>query len=173
MNSEMASEYTIGELAARFGLATHVLRHWEDMGLLTPARGVAGRRVYGPAHVTRVAEIMIGKDAGFSLEQLRELFAAPDRDRRREVLRARLAQVRQRIDRLTLSQTLLEHASRCRIPDYQSCPHFQAMILARLDGMDLAEAWSRAHGAAVAAPGRGGTRSASPMRTSAARSPRM
>lgn len=133
-------EYTIGELAARFALATHVLRHWEDMGLLSPARRVAGRRVYGPAHLTRVAEIMLGKDAGFSLEQLRELFAAPDRDRRREVLRAQLAQVRQRIARLTLSQTLLEHGLRCRHSDYQSCPRFQAMVLARLDGVDLAKA---------------------------------
>lgn len=133
-------EYTIGELAARFGLATHVLRHWEDMGLLSPARRVAGRRVYGPAHVTRVAEILLGKDAGFSLEQLRELFAAPDRNRRREVLRAQLAQVRQRIDRLMLSQKLLEHGLRCRHQDYQSCPRFQAMVLARLDGVDLAEA---------------------------------
>lgn len=139
MNSESAQEYAIGELAARFGLATHVLRHWEDMGLLSPARR-AGRRVYGPAHMTRVAEIMAGKDAGFSLEQLRELFAAPDRDRRREVLRAQLAQVRQRIARLTLSQTLLQHGLRCQHPDYQSCPRFQAMVLARLDGVDLAEA---------------------------------
>jgi len=133
-------EYTIGELAARFGLATHVLRHWEDVGLLSPARRVAGRRVYGPAHVTRVAEILLGKDAGFSLEQLRELFVAPDRSRRREVLRAQLAQVRQRIDRLMLSQKLLEHGLRCRHQDYQSCPRFQAMVLARLDGVDLAEA---------------------------------
>jgi MerR family transcriptional regulator, copper efflux regulator len=142
MNPELAREYTIGELAARFGLATHVLRHWEDMGLLSPARREAGRRVYGPAHVTRVAEITIGKDAGFSLEQLRELFAAPDRARRREVLRAQLAQVRERIARLTLTETLLEHAARCRNPDYQSCPHFQAMVAARLDGMNLAEAWA-------------------------------
>jgi MerR family transcriptional regulator, copper efflux regulator len=140
MNSEMPSEYAIGELAGRFGLATHVLRHWEDMGLLSPARRVAGRRVYGPAHVTRVAEILAGKDAGFSLEQLRELFAAPDRDRRRQVLRAQLAQVRRRIARLMLSQQLLEHALRCRHRDYQSCPDFQAMVLARLDGVDLAEA---------------------------------
>jgi DNA-binding transcriptional MerR regulator len=139
MNSAEIAEYTIGELAARFGLATHVLRHWEDMGL-SPVRRVAGRRVYGPPHVTRVAEILLGKDAGFSLEQLRELFTAPDRGRRREVLRAQLAQVRQRIARLTLSQTLLEHGLRCRHPDYQSCPHFQAMVLARLDGVDLAEA---------------------------------
>jgi MerR family transcriptional regulator, copper efflux regulator len=133
-------EYSIGELAARFGLATHVLRHWEDMGLLSPERRVAGRRVYGTAHVTRVAEILLCKDAGFSLEQLRELFTAPDRDRRREVLRGQLAQVRERIARLTLSQTLLEHGLRCRHSDYQSCPQFQAMVLARLDGVDLAEA---------------------------------
>jgi len=133
-------EYTIGELAARFGVAAHVLRHWEDMGLLSPARRVAGRRAYGPAHVTRVAEILIGKDAGFSLEQLRELFAAPDRDRRQEVLRAQLAQVRERIARLTLSQKLLEHGLRCRHEDYQACPRFQDMVLARLDGVELAEA---------------------------------
>ncbi|SDY21539.1 DNA-binding transcriptional regulator, MerR family [Micromonospora pattaloongensis] len=133
-------EYSIGELAARFGLATHVLRHWEDMGLLSPARRVAGRRVYGAAHVTRVAEILLGKEAGFSLEQLRELFVAPDRERRRDLLRGQLAQVRTRIARLTLSQTLLEHALRCRHPDYQSCPHFQEMVLARLDGVGTAEA---------------------------------
>ncbi|MEH0935443.1 MerR family transcriptional regulator [Micromonospora psammae] len=133
-------EYSIGKLAARFGLAPHVLRHWEDVGLLPPARRVAGRRMYGAADVTRVAEILLGKEAGFSLEQLRELFTAPDRDRRRELLGGQLAQVRERIARLTLSQTLLEHALRCRHPDYQSCPQFQAMMLARLDEVDTAEA---------------------------------
>ena len=139
-SGQMVLEYTIGELAARFGVATHVLRHWEDERLLFPARRVGGRRLYGPPHVTRVAEILLGKDAGFSLEQLRELFAAPDHDRRQEVLRAQLAQVRQRIARLTLSQTLLEHGLRCRHPDYQSCPRFQDMVLARLDGVALAKA---------------------------------
>jgi MerR family transcriptional regulator, copper efflux regulator len=133
-------EYSIGELADRFGLATHVLRHWEDMGLLSPARRVAGRRAYGPEHVTRVAEIQMGKEAGFSLEQLRELFTAADRDRRREVLHAQLAQVRERIARLALSEKLLEHALRCRRPDYQACPQFQAMVLATLDGVDLDKA---------------------------------
>ncbi|ROT33113.1 MerR family transcriptional regulator [Micromonospora sp. HM5-17] len=133
-------EYSIGELAARFGLATHVLRHWEDVGLLSPARRVAGRRVYDATHVTRVAEILLGKEAGFSLAQLRELFLAPDRDRRRDVLRDQLAQVRERIARLTLSQTLLEHGLRCGHQDYHSCPRYQEMVLARLDGVNMAEA---------------------------------
>jgi MerR family copper efflux transcriptional regulator len=133
-------EYSIGELADRFGLATHVLRHWEDVGVLSPARRAAGRRVYGDVHVTRVAEILLGKDAGFSLEELRELFTAPDRERRRELLRGQLAEVRERIARLSLAQTLLEHGLRCRHRDHQSCPQFQAMVLARQNGVELAEA---------------------------------
>ena len=133
-------EYSIGELAALFGLATHVLRHWEDMGLLRPARRVAGRRVYDETHVGRVAEIQLGKEAGFRLEQLRDLFAAPGRDRRRELLRAELAQVRERIARLTLAEKLLEHGLRCRHEDYQACPRFREMVLARVAGVELAEA---------------------------------
>ena len=130
---------SIGEVAARFGLPTHVLRHWEDMGLLAPERRVAGRRVYGPADLSRVAEIQICKDAGFSLEELRDLFAAGPA-RRRELLRAQLERVRDRIARLTLSATLLEHGLRCRHDDHQACPHFQSMILSRLDGVPLAKA---------------------------------
>ncbi|GAB2568640.1 MerR family transcriptional regulator [Paractinoplanes abujensis] len=133
-------ELTIGALAERFGLAPHVLRHWEDEGLLTPSRTVGGRRVYGAGDETRVAEILMGKDAGFSLEDLRELFAAPDRERRRAVLREQLAQVRQRIARLTLSQTLLEHGLRCEHENYQECPRFRDMVLSRRDGVDLAVA---------------------------------
>jgi MerR family copper efflux transcriptional regulator len=132
-------EFTIGELAAEAGVAPHVLRHWEDVGLLFPDRRVAGRRVYGPAHLSRVAEIQICKDAGFSLEELRDLFDA-DPARRRELLRAQLERVRERIARLTLSATLLEHGLRCRHDDHQACPHFQTMIRSRLDGVPLAKA---------------------------------
>jgi len=133
-------EFTIGELAARAGVATHVLRHWEDVGLLSPDRRVAGRRVYGPAHLSRVAEIQICKDAGFGLEELRDLFDADDPARRRELLRAQLERVRERIARLTLSATLLEHGLRCRHDDHEACPQFQSMIRSRLDGVPLAKA---------------------------------
>jgi len=133
-------EYAIGALAARCGVATHVLRHWEHEGLLTPARRVASRRVYTEADLARVAEIQICKDAGFTLDEIRDLFTAPDPEARRAILRARLTQVRERIARLTLSQTLLEHGLRCRHDDHQACPRFQSMILARIDGVPLAEA---------------------------------
>ncbi|WP_236700641.1 helix-turn-helix domain-containing protein [Allosalinactinospora lopnorensis] len=49
------TEYSIGEIAGRFGLATHVLRHWEAAGVLRPARRVNGRRRYDPEHLAQVA----------------------------------------------------------------------------------------------------------------------
>ena len=47
---------SIGEVAARFGLPTHVLRYWEAEGLLTPARA-CDRRRYTDADLHRVAAI--------------------------------------------------------------------------------------------------------------------
>jgi DNA-binding transcriptional MerR regulator len=73
MKSSRGRPWTIGELAERFDLPTHVLRHWEDMGLLAPARDSAGRRRYVEADLYRVAVILSSKAAGMSLEQVRNL----------------------------------------------------------------------------------------------------
>jgi DNA-binding transcriptional MerR regulator len=133
----MSMEYSIGELAARFGLATHVLRHWEDAGLLAPERRVAGRRVYDDSHVARIAEIQLCKAAGFSLEDIREL---DDPTTRRTKLESRLAQVRERLAQLALSEKMLEHGLRCRHADHRACPRYQEMLQARLDGVAVAVA---------------------------------
>lgn len=85
---------TIGELAAEAGLETHVLRHWEAMGLLNPQR-VSGRRIYTDDDVCRVAAIQRGKAARLSLEQLRELITATDRYRRIRVLQQHRDQLQQ------------------------------------------------------------------------------
>ncbi|WP_340688600.1 MerR family DNA-binding transcriptional regulator [Amycolatopsis coloradensis] len=44
LNVDMkSSTLSVGEVAERFGLATHVLRHWESVGLLKPARAAGSR----------------------------------------------------------------------------------------------------------------------------------
>src|SRR5829696_5748725 len=79
-------EFTIGQLAGRFGLATHVLRHWEDVGLIEPAERVNGRRRYRRWHASRVATILLFKEAGLSLDQTRAILGAPDGPARKELL---------------------------------------------------------------------------------------
>ncbi len=54
-------DLTIGELAHRFGLPTHVLRYWESMGLLAPLRDGGGQRRYSRADLARVAMILMGR----------------------------------------------------------------------------------------------------------------
>ncbi|MET7396965.1 MerR family transcriptional regulator [Dactylosporangium sp. NPDC005572] len=122
---------SIGELARRFGLATHVLRHWESMGLLTPARDETGRRVYGEADLVRVALILIGKDAGFELREMRELLRSGNPMQHPDLLRRHVADLEQRIAAATAAKELIEEALACTLP-FAECPHAQAHINARI-----------------------------------------
>lgn len=128
MKSSPAAEWTIGELAAHFGLATHVLRHWESVGLLKPDRRVNGRRRYGPDQFTRVAIIMHGREVGIGLSELRELLTAGDGEARREVLRRYRAELDARIAWAVTARELVDHALDCPAEDFLRCPDFLRMV---------------------------------------------
>ena len=119
---------TIGELAARFGLAPHVLRHWESMGLLVPATRVNGRRRYTQEHLTRVAMIVGGKAGGLSLEQLGDLLAAGSPADRRELLERHHADLEQRQRDIERSKAMIEHALDCDEHDFTQCPNFRRLV---------------------------------------------
>ncbi|MED7827392.1 MerR family transcriptional regulator, partial [Streptomyces chiangmaiensis] len=104
---------TIGAVAERFGMATHVLRHWEAMGLVTPARDAAGRRRYGAADLTRIAVILRAKEAGLSLDTIRTLAGTADPVKRREMLQEEAAALRSRIATARYSLELIECALDC------------------------------------------------------------
>ncbi|TCO49853.1 MerR family transcriptional regulator [Actinocrispum wychmicini] len=124
----MKSSLTIGELAGTFGLATHVLRHWESERLLTPANRVNGRRMYTEEHVTRVAVIMRAKSAGMSLDQVRDMLNAPDGEERRRVLIEQRAQLDERIAQAQASKALIDHALECPVGDFTHCAEFQRLV---------------------------------------------
>ncbi len=115
---------SIGDMAARFGLETHVLRHWEDVGLLAPERDGAGRRRYGQADLVRIAVILRSKAAGMSLDQIAVLLDAESVDRHR-VLEAHIADLDRRMADMQRSRAMTEHALRCRAHDIATCPRFQ------------------------------------------------
>nr|WP_237518729.1 MerR family transcriptional regulator [Streptomyces sp. SID5910] len=61
----------ISELAERTGVSARALRHYEDRGLLVPARNSSGYRDYSASDVVRVAQIraMISAGLGTSVIQ--------------------------------------------------------------------------------------------------------
>ncbi|MCK9795695.1 MerR family transcriptional regulator [Isoptericola sp. 4D.3] len=130
--------WSVGGLAARFGLETHVLRYWEDMGLLAPARDGAGRRRYGQDDVVRVATILSSKVAGMSLEQIQVLLDAGGHDtgavERHRVLAAHLAELDRRQEEIERSRHMTEHALSCRAHDIATCPRFREHVQDLVDG---------------------------------------
>ncbi|WP_435771585.1 MerR family transcriptional regulator [Nocardioides sp. SYSU DS0651] len=125
--------WSVGDLASRFDLETHVLRYWEDMGLLSPERDAAGRRVYGEDDAYRVASILTSKAAGMTLEQIRTMIDATADDRR-AALRAHLAELDRRQEEIERSRHMTEHALECRAHDITTCPGFQAHVADIVEG---------------------------------------
>lgn len=125
--------WSIGELAAKVGLATHVLRHWEDLGLLEPERDGSGYRRYGPGDLVRVVAIQRNKVAGMTLDQIAVLLDGQATDRQ-AVLRDHLTDIAERIDALERSRAMTEHALACRAHDIAECPRFRATISDLVDG---------------------------------------
>ncbi len=126
--------WSVGEAAARFELETHVLRHWEDVGLLMPARDDAGRRRYVRDDMVRVAVVVRNKAAGMSLEQIRVLIDADAADRH-AVLEAHLADLDARMQEMRRSREMTEHALRCRAHDVSACPRFRSHLEGLLEGL--------------------------------------
>ncbi|MEV5571769.1 MerR family transcriptional regulator [Spirillospora sp. NPDC052269] len=121
---------SIGEVAARFGLPTHVLRYWEAEGLLKPARA-GDRRRYSDADLHRVAAILISKEAGFELADIRTMLAARSAASRREVAERQRARLRERIARAEAALHMLE--GDCTHDDIMACPHFRGLLADRLE----------------------------------------
>ena len=61
---------TIGELAARTGVATSALRFYEDRGLIGSVRTTSGHRRYWRATIRRVAFIVFAQRVGLTLEEI-------------------------------------------------------------------------------------------------------
>ncbi len=75
----MERTYSISDLAREFDVTPRTIRHYEDEGLLAPARS-GQQRIYTARDRTRLALVLRGKRLGFSLAEAREiidLYAAP------------------------------------------------------------------------------------------------
>ncbi|MEL5991227.1 MerR family transcriptional regulator [Microbacterium phosphatis] len=150
-----SSLWSIGDLAERFGLATHVLRHWESEGLLDPQRDGAGRRRYGEADAYRVAVIVASKAAGMSLDQIRALVDSGSAGRH-GILERHLADIDDQIAALERSRAMARHALECRAHDIATCPNFRANVADIVAGTRVGmgfESRSHVHGAGAVVAG--------------------
>ena len=82
----MAVQYRIGEFSNVSGISAKTLRFYDEIGLLRPASvdPRTGYRFYRPEQLEELASILVLKDLGVSLADIRSLFSRTGsvRDRR-------------------------------------------------------------------------------------------
>lgn len=131
-----SSPMTIGQVADHFGLPTHALRHWESMGLLCPARVAGDRRRYTRDDLVRVASIVLMKQAGLPLPEIREFLTSIHTTARKDVLRRNHRALQARMAALRSALDLLESGLNCSHEDITTCPTYRARLAELVDVRD-------------------------------------
>lgn len=95
-----ADGLTVGQVASRLSVTVRALHHWDDVGLARPSlRTAAGYRLYTAADLERLHRIVVYREIGLGLDGIREILDDSTTDVP-GALRAQLAQVAERIERL-------------------------------------------------------------------------
>ncbi len=130
---------TIGEVAARLGVATSTLRYYERRGLVAADSRVSGQRRYGQASVRRLVFVQMLQDSGLSLDEIHGVLTADDNAEWKQVAQPRLQQLDVEIARLTRARELLNLALLCRFDHpLDECRIMNSEIDRRLAGLDPA-----------------------------------
>jgi DNA-binding transcriptional MerR regulator len=95
-----AHDFTIRDLARECGVTARTLRFYEEKGLLSPRRN-GQERLYTRRDRARLKYVLMGKNVGFSLDEVREMLDLYDLgDGQETQLRVALTKFRERIARL-------------------------------------------------------------------------
>jgi len=74
-------KYTINKLAKLSGISKRALRHYDEMGLLSPARSSSnGYRVYSQSEVDRLQHILFYRELGVPLDEIKHILQSKDFD---------------------------------------------------------------------------------------------
>jgi DNA-binding transcriptional MerR regulator len=125
----------IAEVAKRSGLPASTLRYYEEKGLIASVGRQGLRRTFDPGVVEQLALISLGQAAGFSLDEIAQMFT-PDRrpNIKRKMLDDKADQVDSMIKRLRAMSRGLRHAAVCPAPSHMECPSFRRLLKAASTG---------------------------------------
>jgi MerR family transcriptional regulator, copper efflux regulator len=128
-DARRAGFLNIGEAASESGVSAKMIRHYESLGLLDPAkRTSAGYRIYGERDVHVLRFIRRARDLGFSVKDIERLLGLWQNRRRasadvRRIAQRHIADLDRKIAQLQGMRRALEHlVHNCRGDDRPDCP---------------------------------------------------
>ena len=117
---------TIGEVARKAGLKASAIRYYEKSGLLPKTQRVSGQRRYDGGVFNYLAVIDVARQAGFRIDEMRQLFhgfgrGIPAFHRWQVIAQRKIVEMDQLIARAKKMKRLLQRADRCKCLDLEDC----------------------------------------------------
>ena len=111
-------QLSISEVARQLGLRTSAIRYYEEIGILERARRVSGQRRYDETVLYRLAVVRRAQEAGFTLDEIRQLFfgfvpSTPISQRWRKIAERKIVELDARIEQIQSMRTLLTKLQSC------------------------------------------------------------
>jgi MerR family transcriptional regulator, redox-sensitive transcriptional activator SoxR len=109
---------TISEIGRKVGLRASAIRYYEQIGILEPARRVSGQRRYDETVLYRLAVVRRAQEAGFTLDEIRQLFfgfsqSTPISQRWKRIAERKMLELDARIDQIQSMRKLLKKLQTC------------------------------------------------------------
>jgi len=114
----------IAEVAKVSGLPASTIRFYEEKGLIQSCGRSGLRRLFSAHVIERLALISLGRSAGFSLDEIAEMFTPEGPDINRALLLAKADELDRTIEMLVAMRDGLRHAAVCKAPSHFECPKF-------------------------------------------------
>lgn len=118
----------IAEVAEASGLPASTLRFYEEKGLIQSSGRSGLRRLFSANVIERLALISLGRSAGFSLDEIGEMFTPEGPEINRALLSAKADDLDKKIKELTSMRNGLRHAAACRASNHFECPKFLRLL---------------------------------------------
>lgn len=118
----------IGEASKRSNLPPSTLRYYEERGLITSIGRSGLKRVFSDDISERLAFISLGRSAGLSLDDIKNMLLPDNIQVDREVLLSKADEIDARISQLKSMRDGLRHAANCPAPNHFECPKFLRLL---------------------------------------------
>lgn len=129
----------IGEAAARLQMTPSALRYYDERGLVCPQSRHAGRRMYGPDELRRLAFLKIFHRLGLPLDTAAAVLDAPS-PQWRELVREQIDHLEGVIAQARSAQQFLTHALHCPTDHpARECATMTGALDRLVDGMSVEE----------------------------------
>lgn len=121
------SRLTISELALQVKLRPSAIRYYEQIGIIDAAERVGGQRRYDKGAIYRLAVVQHARRVGFTLDEIRQLFAGfPGGTRASQrwqtLSRKKLLELEEMMERIKTMQKLLMRLQRkCNCSNLDQC----------------------------------------------------